>query len=44
MIFTNMWNLIKIIQRNLFTVQNQTQRFQNQRGSVGGRDKFQGWK
>ena len=27
---TNMWNLIKMIQKNLFTKQKQTQRFQNQ--------------
>ena len=37
-----------MIQKNLFTKQKQTQRFQNQtssyqRGNTGGRDKMGGW-
>ena len=43
-----MWNLIKRIQKNLFTKQKQIKRFQNQtygyqRGNVGERDKLGGW-
>ena len=45
---TNMWNLIKMMQKNLFTKQKQTQRFQNQaygyqRGNMAGRDELGGW-
>ena len=46
---TYMWNLIKMIQKNLFTNQKQTQRFLNQtysyqRGYMVGRDKLGGLK
>ena len=45
---TNMWNLIKMILKNLFKKQKQTQRFQiqsygYQKGNFGGRDKLGGW-
>lgn len=45
---TFMWNLIKMIQKNLFTKQTQTQSFQNQsygfqRGNGGERYKMGGW-
>ena len=45
---TKIWNLIKMMQKNLFTKQKQTQWFQNQiygykRGNVKGRDKMRGW-
>ena len=44
----NIWNLIKMLQENLFTKQKQTQRFQSQtygyhRGNVVGRDKLEVW-
>ena len=39
-----MWNIIKMIQRNLFIKQKQTQQFQNQtygyKGEMGGRGKL----
>ena len=45
---TYMWNLIKMIQMNLFTKQKQTHRSQNQtyayqRGNVEGSDKLGDW-
>ena len=45
---TYMWNLIKMIQINLFTKQEQTHRlgkqtYGYQRGKVVGRDKLGGW-
>ena len=44
----HMWNLIKMIQKNLFTKQKQTHRFQNQtygfqRETVGRSDKLGVW-
>ena len=43
-----MWNLIKMIQKNLFTKQKQTQKIPNQtygyqRGTVAGREELRGW-
>ena len=45
---TCMWNLIKMIQKTLFTKQKWTHRFLNQtygypRGNVGETDKLGGW-
>ena len=45
---SNRWNLIKTIQKNLFTKQKQTQRFQNQTygyqtGKARGKDGLGGW-
>lgn len=43
-----MWNLIKMIPKNLFTKQKQAHRFQNQtysyqRGNTEGRERLGGW-